>query len=148
MSPRYHFGAVLLLTVLATSPAEADHAVMLVTNKACPMDSISMLDVRKAYFAISVSYAGHPVRGIRLRGDELLNDIFHQYLVAMSEKSYQRRLLSMALKYGSPRPPVYSSVEAAVDALRNIPCGITYLWAEDASRYTDLKSVGLLWRRD
>lgn len=139
---------ILLGSALLGPAASAERAAMLVTNKSCPMGSISMLDVRKAYFSVPVSFEGQPVRAFRYTGDEQLARIFHQTVVAMSERSYQRRLLSMALKYGSPRPVERSTIPELVSALHENRCGITYMWADDIGNYSELKSLRLLWQGD
>jgi len=79
-------------TILPRANA-ADRAVVLVTSRDCAMDTIIALDIRKAYLGIVVSYEGHVIRPFRLSNDEQLNQIFFQYVVAMSEKTYERRLL-------------------------------------------------------
>jgi hypothetical protein len=112
------------------------------------METISMLDIRKAYFGIAVSYQGHVVRAFRLNSDVDLSRVFFQTVVAMSEKSYERRLLSMLLKYGTPRPPEFEDVAALAAALRRSDCGIAYLWLDDVTSEKNLRSIRLLWQSD
>ena len=91
-------------TVLANLQAAeaADRAVVLITGKSCAMNSISTLDIRKAYLGIGVSYNHINIRAFRLKNDTQLNQIFFQSVVAMSETTYERRLLQSLLKYGRP----------------------------------------------
>ena len=139
---------LVALTCMLAGSARAERSVVLVTHEGCAMETISMLDIRKAYFGIAVSYQGRLVRAFRLNSDVDLNRVFFQTVVAMSEKSYERRLLSMLLKYGTPRPPEFEDVAALAAALRRSDCGIAYLWLDDVTSKKNLRSIRLLWQSD
>ena len=139
---------LVALTCMLAGSARAERSVVLVTHEGCAMETISMLDIRKAYFGIAVSYQGRLVRAFRLNSDVDLNRVFFQTVVAMSEKSYERRLLSMLLKYGTPRPPEFEDVAALAEALRRSDCGIAYLWLDDVTSKKNLRSIRLLWQSD
>lgn len=140
--------SLVVLTCLLADSVRAERSVVLVTREGCAMETISMLDIRKAYFGIAVSYQGHVVRAFRLNSDVDLSRVFFQTVVAMSEKSYERRLLSMLLKYGTPRPPEFEDVAALAAALRRSDCGIAYLWLDDVTSEKNLRSIRLLWQSD
>jgi hypothetical protein len=140
--------SLVLLACMLTDSARAERSVVLVTNAECEIESLSMLEVRKAYFGLMVSSDKLMVRAFRLNNDEELSQIFYQSVVAMSEKSYERRLLSMLLKYGSPRPPEYRDVGVLSAAVRDSDCGIAYMWQKDLEQQAGLKSIRLLWQGD
>lgn len=146
MNRRRTFAAIGLLTCLAGVSAQAERSVVLVTNAGCDIETLSMLEVRKAYFGLVVGDDKWTVRAFRLGGDENLNQIFYQNVVAMSKKSYERRLLSMLLKYGTPRPPEYSNIPDLLAAVRRSDCGIVYLWGDDAAAASGIKTLRLLWQ--
>ena len=110
------------------------------------MEDISTLDVRKAYLGVTVKADGRRLRPILMRGDEKLEDIFYQSVVAMSKKSYERRRLSLALKYGTPRLDEFEELSAVSEALRREECAITYMWGHDAEGLTGVKTIRLLWQ--
>lgn len=126
--------------------AIAERSVVLITNERCPVSKLSNLDIRKAYLGVTVSVAGRPVRPLRLTGDPELDQIFFQTVVAMSEKSYERRALSLALKFGTPRPAEYDSVEGALGALERASCGVLFVWADDARNSNNTKKIKVLWQ--
>ena len=140
--------SLVILTCMLAPGALAERSVVLVTNDKCAMESISMLDVRKAYFGIAVSYRGSLVRAFRLNNDDDLNRIFLQTVAAMSESSYEGRLRSMLLKYGTPRPQEIDNVGALAAALRRSECGIAYMWLDDVTSEMGLRSIRLLWHSD
>lgn len=126
----------------------ADLRVVLVTGNDCPVKEVTSLDVRKAYLGIRVSIDGHGLIPIRLVGDELLTSVFYQSIVSMSRKSYERRELSLTLKYGTPRAETVESVADAVALVRKYKCGIAYLWKQDADRFDVIRPVKTLWQSE
>ena len=126
----------------------ADRAVVLVTSTDCAMDTISALDIRKAYLGIGVSYEGNNIRAFRVKGDEQLNQIFFQSVVVMSEKTYERRLLQLLLKYGQPRPREFDSAGDVAAAITENPCSIAYMWQSDAEAWSGVKAIKSLWQEN
>ncbi len=143
---RRRTSALLALVLLLPAVAMAERTVVLVTGESCPVADLQSLDVRKAYLGVLVSIDGHHVRPLRLNGDEQLDRVFFQTIVAMSRKSYERRALSLALKFGTPRPAEFDNLDDALDAVRRIECSIVYAWAEDLLGQRGIKTLKYLWR--
>lgn len=139
---RLFVGAAWFLTGAAAS---AD-SVVLVTGDQCPVDDMSTLEVRKAYLGVTVKVDGRRLRPILMHGDDKLEDIFYQSVVAMSKKSYERRRLSLALKYGTPRLDEFDDLSEVSQALRSEECAITYMWGHDAEALPGIKTIRLLWQ--
>jgi hypothetical protein len=137
---------IVAIACLVAGAAKSGESVVLVTADSCPVESISTLDLRKAYLGVAVEVDGHRVRPILMRGDEKLEQIFYQSVVAMSKKSYERRRLSLALKYGTPRLAEFGDVAAVSGALQSEACAITYLWRRDAETIPGIKTIKLLWQ--
>jgi len=142
--------AIIVASVLAILPNAyaADRAVVLVTSRDCAMDTITALDIRKAYLGIGVSYEGHVIRPFRLSSDERLNQIFFQYVVAMSKKTYERRLLRVLLQHGQPRPREFDVVVDLIAAVTEYPCSIAYMWQSDAEARAGIKAIKSLWQEN
>jgi hypothetical protein len=124
----------------------ADVAVVLVTSRDSPIQSISSLDIRKVYLGISVTTDGNTIRALRRRDDERLNQIFLQSVIAMSERSYERRLVSLMLKFGTPRPVEVDSSDELLESLVTIPSSIAYMWKSDAEADSRVRIIGVLWQ--
>ena len=137
---------VCLALLLAAEAAWADLEVVLVANRESPIESISTLDIRKIYLGISVSIDGRNIRAFRWRNDERLNNIFLQSVIAMSQRSYERRLLSMVLKFGTPRPVEVSDRDQLLQLLARNPLSIAYMWESDAEADTRVKIIRVLWK--
>jgi len=126
--------------------AAAEEQLVLVTADSCPADEISMLDIRKAYLGIGVELQDRQIRAYRLVRNERIERIFFQNVVAMSQITYERRMLSLMLKYGTPRPREFTTTEALAEALQQQDCGIGYMWREQAVSYPGLKVIMVLWQ--
>ena len=139
---------VLLAAALLLLPddARAERTVVLVTGKECPVTELSSLDVRKAYLGVAVRVDGYRLTPIQFVGDDLLSQVFYQSIVSMSRKSYERRALSLAIKYGTPRPLKAESSADVAEAIEEYQCGIVYLWKEDADQLATVRTVRTLWQ--
>ena len=143
---RFGHWLIVCIACLVAGAARSGESVVLVTAETCPLQGISTLDIRKAYLGVVVRVEGHQVRPILMRGDDRLEQVFYQSVVAMSKKSYERRRLSLALKYGTPRLAEFDEVSAVSQALQSDECAITYLWSRDAETIPGIKTIKLLWQ--
>ena len=148
VSVRLRVAQVLVFSALALAAhaSAEDAAVVLVTGNNSPIEIISSLEIRKIYFGISVSIKGQAIRALRRRDDERLNQIFMQSVIAMSQRSYERRLLSLVLKFGSPRPVEVKSRDEVFKLLAENPSTITYMWKSNAEADPRLKIISVLWQ--
>ena len=137
----------LLLALLFTIQiCRAELAVVLVAEKDSPITNISTLDIRKVYLGIYVAIDGENIRAVRWRNDDRLNQIFLQSVIAMSRRSYQRRLLSLMLKYGTPRPVEIDDHDELYALLQEHPMTVAYMWKIDAESNARVKIIRVLWQ--
>ena len=136
-------GIMLCLEVIG-----AERQVVLVAASTSPLHNLDSLELRKIYLGFKVRRDGNIVKGLRNTGDKDLNRIFLQAVVAMSEKSYRRRLLSLTLRQGIPRPSEYDESQDLLDALSRDPYSVTYMWKDAAARSADVKTLRVLWQQD
>ena len=139
---------ILIISALAlmATTSRAEVAVVLVADKDSPIESVSSLDIRKIYLGITVTIGGDVVRAIRRRDDERLNQIFLQSVIAMSQRSYERRLLSLVLKFGTPRPAEVDSHDELLELLQNHSSSIAYMWKGEAESDSRVKIIRVLWQ--
>lgn len=139
----------LLIFAIMAMPAQAalaETAVVLVTGSDSQINEMSTLDIRKAYMGISVTINRLSVRAVRHNDDDRLNKIFLQSVVAMSRRSYERRLLSLFLKFGTPRPVEVSNHDELTELLEKDPRSITYMWKSDADADPGVRIIRVLWQ--
>ena len=128
--------------------ADAEQQVVLVAASNSPLHDLESLELRKIYLGFIVKQDGKIVKGLRNTIDKNLNSIFLQTIVAMSEKSYTRRLLLLTLRQGIPRPKEYDEIDDLLKALSTNPASITYMWKEDAVQSPDIKILKVLWQQN
>lgn len=125
----------------------AGEQVVLVADAKSPLHDLDSLELRKIYLGYPVWHDARIVKGLRNTGDRNLNRIFHQTVVAMSEKSYERRLLAMTLREGIPRPPEYNDTESLARALLQDPYSVSYMWKATADQLPQIKILSVLWQK-
>lgn len=137
------FGMMICMEVVA-----ADLQVVLVAASSSPLDNLDSLELRKIYLGFTVKREGKTVKGLRNTEDINLNRIFLQTVVAMSEKSYENRLLSLTLRQGIPRPAEYNNIDDLLVALSTKPYSVSYMWKDDAVRSSKVKILRVLWQQN
>lgn len=133
--------------ILCIKVAVAEHQVVLVATATSPLHDIDSLELRKIFLGFTVKRDGQAITGLRNISDEDLNDIFLQTVVAMSEKSYKRRQLSLTLRKGLPRIAEYDKVEDLIKALSSNPYSISYTYEGVAEREPGIKILRVLWEK-
>jgi hypothetical protein len=141
--------ALLVLALLGAPPSvRADHSLVLIASANSPVNEISPLDLRKVYLGFSVE-AGNEmeVRALSNTSDEALQEFFLQHVMGMSARSYNRRLLTLTLQSGRPRPEVYDNIDELLDRIDRDVLSITFAWEEDIADRDDVKILRVLWHR-
>ncbi len=136
------FGMMIYMEVVAV-----DLQVVLVAASTSPLHDLDSLELRKIYLGFTVKREGKTVKGLRNTEDTNLNRIFLQTVVAMSEKSYKNRLLSLTLRQGIPRPAEYDNIDDLLASLSTKPYSVSYMWKDDAVRSSKVKILRVLWQQ-
>ena len=132
---------------LCLSTAAAQQQVVLVTSSASTLNDLDSLQLRKIYLGFEITHAGTTIKALRNNTDGQLDQIFLQTVVAMSERAYTRRQLSLTLRQGTPRVAEFDNLEKLFGALGRNPNSVTYMWRADAERRQDIKILRVLWER-
>ena len=148
MMSRLFAASLTLSLVFCWTAVRGAEQVVLVVGENSPIENLSSLECRKAYFGIVVRYDNQIIRPFRNSSDSQLSQIFLQSVVAMSERSYERRLFSLTLKSGRPRPKEFTDQDDLVRALREYPHSISYMWRSDVERSIGIKVIKLLWQEN
>jgi hypothetical protein len=133
--------------ILCIKVAVAEHQVVLVAAATSPLHDIDSVELRKIFLGFTVKRDGQTIKGLRNISDQDLNDIFLQTVVAMSEKSYKRRQLSLTLRKGLPRIAEYDEVVDLIKALSSNPYSISYTHEDVAEREPGIKILRVLWEK-
>ncbi len=140
--------AGLLLLLSGTSLlAKPPRNVTLVLVSATDLGSkLTPNQLRRVFLGIPVTVNGEIIKALRNTSDPLLNEIFLQKVVYMSERRYKRQLISQTFRTGQTRPPYFEVEDNLVEALKSVSGSVSVMWARDAEKNSDLHIIQVLWK--
>lgn len=137
--------SALAAALASAALGQAERRLVLVTGAQSPVAPITLRELRRIYLGAALQQDGVRLHALRNRTDPLLHEVFLQKVLFMSARSYERRLLSLALQRGTPRPPQHETETRLLAALRDTPGAVTYMWASAARRVPEVQIVQTLW---
>ncbi|MGB5719088.1 MAG: hypothetical protein WBM34_00215 [Woeseiaceae bacterium] len=139
--------ALILGSLAAPASLHADHSMVLIVNAESSIDHIKPVDLRKVYLGFTVTKdGGRVIRAVTNRSNTRLWEIFLQDVMGMSERSYDRRLLSLTLQSGRLRPAVFYDLDQVIDILKSDKDTLAFAWQEDVKDNEDIRIVRVLWQ--
>src|SRR5262245_46099314 len=139
---------LLLLALLAGSRGlhSADRQVVLVVSAAGPVQQLEPIEVQKLFLGLPVVRDNHPLRPVRNQSDDQLSNVFLQYVVAMSQSAYDRRILTQVLQQGRPRPLELRTSAQVLEMLAADRFAVSYLWLRDVPANPRMRILRVLWK--
>ncbi len=142
------FVGLLMLLVVAPLPADEpdEVALVLVSGSDLGGGRFTPNQLRRVFLGIPVAVNGQDIRALRNTSESLLNEIFLQKVVYMSERRYERQLVSRTFRTGQIRPPNFDNRTALVEALKSIPGSISVMWEHDVKEHPELHVIQEIWK--
>jgi hypothetical protein len=137
--------AIALLFCLVAPARPASQAVVLVVRADSPVTQLDSVTVRKLFLGLPVLVNGSPLHPLRNRSDPLIDEIFLQQIVAMSQSSYDRQMLIYVNRQLALRPPEFSSEAEIEAALNSDPMAVSFMWRRDVGHNSRLRVVRVIW---
>ena len=138
--------AVLLALVVAVMPAFGDEELVLIVSADSKILQLDSLEVRKLFLGLTVTHDGHRLRPVLNEANARINDIFLQNVVSMSDITYDRRLLRLALQQGRTQPTAFKDTSLLIQAVGADPNAVSYAWAKDVAHDSRVRIVRVLWQ--
>ncbi len=139
--------ALLLCLAGAVLPAAARaDRVVLIVNAASPVTMLDAIDIKRLFLGIPVQRGDVTLHAARNDSDEQLKMVFLQYVVSMSEPTYQRRLLQLTLEQGRRMPAAYSDNSQLLNVVGSSAGAVSYAWESAALRNPKVRILRELWR--
>jgi hypothetical protein len=135
----------LLFGVAAALPASADETLVLIVSADSKVEQLDSLEVRKLFLGMTVTHNGDRLRPLLNEAEPRLKDVFLQNIVSMTDMTYDRRLLRLALQGGRSLPAVYSDKVMLIDTIAADPTAVSFAWAKDVMRDKRIKILRVLW---
>jgi hypothetical protein len=137
--------AIVLILCLAAPVRPASQGVVLVVRADSPVRELDSVSVRKLFLGRPVLVNGSPLHPLRNRSDALLDEIFLQQIVGLSQSSYDRQMLIGVNRQLALRPPEYSSAAGLVSALTADPNAVSFMWLRDVGHNPNIRVIRVLW---
>jgi hypothetical protein len=136
---------LVLLAFSVCGAAHADNSVALIVSAQSPVTHLNSLEIRKLFLGFSVFRGGQTLRALRNSSEPRIKQVFLQNVVAMSESTYERRMLSIALQQGQSRPLEYTDRNALLDAVAHDPNAVSIAFAADVAGNPHIKILRVVW---
>ena len=136
---------VLILAAAAILPASAEETLVLIVSAQSKVDQLDSLEVRKLFLGMTVTHNGDRLRPLLNESDSRLQQVFLQNIVSMTDTTYDRRLLRLALQGRPTLPPVYTDAATLIDAVAADPAAVSFSWVKDVQHDKRIKILRVLW---
>jgi hypothetical protein len=137
--------AVLLTLLTVTRPVSAAEQLVLIVSADSKVEQLDSLEVRKLFLGLTVTYDGDRLRPVLNEADARVKEIFLQNIVSMSDTTYDRNVLRLALIQGQIKPIAYKDIALLLKAVIADPTAVSYAWAKDVVHDSRIKILRVLW---
>ncbi len=137
--------AVLVTLLTAARPVSAAEQLVLIVSADSKVEQLDSLDVRKLFLGLTVTYNGDRLRPVLDEADARIKEIFLQNIVSMSDTTYDRSVLRLALIQGQVKPIAYKDIALLIKAVEADPTAVSYVWARDVAHDSRIKILRVLW---
>lgn len=131
--------ALLLISVLtglalASTAAAADPELVLVASARSPLAQITVVDARKLFLGLPMTFHGLTIRPVRNLSDGVVTEMFMQKVMFMSAEDYERQIQTRVSRTGGSPPAGYGEFTRLMAALEQDPLTVSYMPRERAGR--------------
>ena len=137
--------ALLVLWLCAALPALASEELVLIVAADSKIDQLDSSTVRKLFLGLTVQRMGERLHPLLNESDAQLKEIFLQNVVSMSDSTYDRRVLQLALEQGRKQPTVYQSTPQLINTVAADPTAVSYAWRKDIAGDRRIRVLRTLW---
>jgi hypothetical protein len=138
--------AALLLLLLGTAtPALAGEELVLIVSARSEVDQLDSPHVRRLFLGLTVTQHGNHLRPVLNEADPEIKELFLQNIVSMSDSTYDRYVLRLALLQGRTQPTVYRNNAELIKAVAADPTVVGYMWARDVAHDPRVKILRVVW---
>jgi hypothetical protein len=137
--------AALLLLLGTAAPTFARNELVLIVSAQSKIAQLEAPRARRLFLGLTVAENGLQLRPLLNESDQQLKNLFLQYIVSMSESTYERYLLRLALIQGRTRPAAYRKRGELIGAVASDPTVVSYAWLVDATGDSRIRVLRSVW---
>jgi hypothetical protein len=145
VTSRRLIGVALLALWMGLAAAHNEDAVVLIVGAGTNYEPLDSIEVRKLFLGLTVVRNGRTLHALRNTSDPRLDEIFLQNIVSMSDTTYERRVLTLAMQQGRTPPPSIQDKTRLFALLAADPDAVSFAWADDAAATPSIKVMRVLW---
>ena len=127
------------------APAAAREELVLIASAAGAIEGLDSTQLRKLFLGLTIVGPAGRLRPVLNESDPHIKELFLQNIVSMSDSTYDRYVLRLALLQGRTPPAVYRSAAALIDAVAADPTVVGYVWARDVAHDARIRVLRVLW---
>jgi len=137
---------VLSLAAAVMLQASADETLVLIVSARSKVEQLDSLEVRKLFLGMTVTHNGERLQPLLNESDPQLKAVFLQNVVSMTDVTYDRRLLRLALQGGRSLPVVYADTVSLLKAVELDPAAVSFAWSKDVQHDKRIRVLRVLWQ--
>ncbi len=137
--------ALLALLLGAAIPAFARTELVLIVSSRGDIDQLDSPLVRRLFLGLTVTQHGTRLRPALNEADPQIKELFLQNIVSMSDSTYDRYVLRLALLQGRTQPMVCKTTSELIDAVASDPTVVGYAWAKDVAHDPRVRILRVVW---
>jgi ABC-type phosphate transport system substrate-binding protein len=118
--------------------------MVFVVSSEAPIQSLNVEDIQNIYLGKKRVVAGFPVSAIDHSETEPIKQAFLQHVMHLTHAQYREQLLRRRFQEGAVTPKFVGSAGEALNAVRETPGAIGYVYESDAGTLLGLKIVATI----
>jgi hypothetical protein len=145
--PVKNLAATLLLVLLlgAASPVYSGEELVLIVSARSTVDQLDSPLVRRLFLGLTVTQRGTRLHPVLNETDPEIKNLFLQNIVSMSDSTYDRYVLRLALLQGRTQPMVYKTNAELINAVASDPTTVGYVWSKDVAHDPRIRTLRVVW---
>jgi hypothetical protein len=138
-------GVVMALVVLSgRSATAAPTDLIFVVSTDTPIQSVSAEDIQHIYLGKKRVVAGFPVSAVDHSETEPIKQAFLERVMHMPHAQYREQLMRRHFQEGAVTPKFVANADEALNAAREAPGAIAYVYESDAGTLLGLKILATI----
>ncbi|MFZ5864044.1 MAG: hypothetical protein ACOYXR_14555 [Nitrospirota bacterium] len=133
-------GSLLTAGRVAADPTD----LIFVVSSETPIQSLPVEDVQNIYLGKKRVVAGFPVSAIDHSESEPIKQAFLKHVMHLTHSQYREQLMRRRFQEGAVTPKFVGNASEALNAIREPPGAIGYVYESDAGTLLGLKVVATL----
>lgn len=119
--------------------------LVLVSNSEKNIESFNKTELRRLFLGFKVTRNNTAVTALRNSSSSDIYQVFLQNVMFMSERNYERRLLSLIFTKGNNQVTAYTDIPSLTSEVSTHKNTVSYLWLKEVEKHSNLKIIQVLW---